>query len=304
MAAVARGCGRRPARSRGDRSGDAPPRPHPCTLRATFPREEEPCSCRRPAPILDHPAVTPLDTAAPVLRRDHILAVEFSSPDGRSWQAIGGGSTLAAAIAFARDSCPGDTSWQAVGLERRRRRLAADGALRSRRRRGSDHPPWRLAARVSLLLATESLAVTEARYARRRARGGPHIHHRHTDAFYVLEGELTFEVGRGAETITVGAGSLVAAPPGVAHSFRTTGSSPARRGSPSTPTTAASQPSCAVSATASGSAWDIAPVPADGGLPASRAVISRPGRPEGTSPLRQPATSLSCAYRGKEVVRQ
>ncbi len=156
---------------------------------------------------------------------------------------------------------------------------------------------------VSLLLATESLAVTEARYAPGERVAGPHIHHRHTDAFYVLEGELTFEVGRGAETITVGAGSLVAAPPGVAHSFRTTGSSPARW--------------LTIHAHDGGFAafmrgvrdgvrvaWDIAPVPADGGLPASRAVISRPGRPEGTSPLRQPATSLSCAYRGKEVVRQ
>lgn len=63
---------------------------------------------------LDH-RVHAGDTGAPTLRRDHILAVEFRSPDGRSWTAIGGGSTLAAAVAFARDSCPGDTSWQIIG---------------------------------------------------------------------------------------------------------------------------------------------------------------------------------------------
>jgi hypothetical protein len=44
----------------------------------------------------------------------HILSVEFSSPDGRTWQAIGGGDTLATAIAFAGDSSPTDTTWQPV----------------------------------------------------------------------------------------------------------------------------------------------------------------------------------------------
>ena len=44
----------------------------------------------------------------------HILMVEFGSPDGRSWQAIGGGDTLADAIAFAQDSCPTDATWQPI----------------------------------------------------------------------------------------------------------------------------------------------------------------------------------------------
>jgi hypothetical protein len=41
-----------------------------------------------------------------------ILAVEFVSSDGRIWKAIGGGDTLAAAVASARGSCPDDASWQ------------------------------------------------------------------------------------------------------------------------------------------------------------------------------------------------
>jgi hypothetical protein len=41
-----------------------------------------------------------------------LLAVEFVSTDGRTWKAIGGGHSLAAAIASARESCPDDTSWQ------------------------------------------------------------------------------------------------------------------------------------------------------------------------------------------------
>jgi hypothetical protein len=44
---------------------------------------------------------------------------------------------------------------------------------------------------------------------------------KHSDAFYVLEGELTFEVGHEAETITLSSGGFVAVPPEVAQSFRT-----------------------------------------------------------------------------------
>ena len=54
----------------------------------------------------------------------------------------------------------------------------------------------------------------------------PHVHHEHTDAFYVLEGRLTFELG--AETVTVSAGVFVAVPPNVPHCFRTVGETPAR----------------------------------------------------------------------------
>lgn len=43
-----------------------------------------------------------------------LLVVEFSSPDGRVWQAIGGGETLEDAIAVARDGCPAGASWQPV----------------------------------------------------------------------------------------------------------------------------------------------------------------------------------------------
>jgi quercetin dioxygenase-like cupin family protein len=41
------------------------------------------------------------------------------------------------------------------------------------------------------------------------------VHRGHTDAFYVLEGELAFEIGSERRTITISAGGLVAAPPGV-----------------------------------------------------------------------------------------
>jgi quercetin dioxygenase-like cupin family protein len=46
----------------------------------------------------------------------------------------------------------------------------------------------------------------------------PHYHERHTDAFYVLAGELEFTIGR--ETgLAAPAGTAVVAPPGVVHAF-------------------------------------------------------------------------------------
>jgi hypothetical protein len=44
-----------------------------------------------------------------------ILAVEFRSADGRTWQAVGGGRTVAEAIASARQACPDDATWQPDG---------------------------------------------------------------------------------------------------------------------------------------------------------------------------------------------
>ena len=47
-----------------------------------------------------------------------------------------------------------------------------------------------------------------------------------TDVFYVLEGELTFDLG--GEQRTLGPGSFVLVPPGVVHTFANPGPAPAR----------------------------------------------------------------------------
>jgi hypothetical protein len=60
--------------------------------------------------------LTLLPVAAPVTAQ-RILAVEFRSSDGRSWSAIGGGDTVAAALDWARECCPDDTSWELLGWE-------------------------------------------------------------------------------------------------------------------------------------------------------------------------------------------
>ena len=57
---------------------------------------------------------------------------------------------------------------------------------------------------------------------------GP-VRHRHasmTDIFYVLEGELAFDLG--GEWRILGPGSFVLVPPGVVHTFANRGSAPAR----------------------------------------------------------------------------
>lgn len=41
-----------------------------------------------------------------------VVMVDFISPEGRNWRAVGGGGDLADAIAFAQDSCPTDTTWR------------------------------------------------------------------------------------------------------------------------------------------------------------------------------------------------
>ena len=59
-----------------------------------------------------------------------------------------------------------------------------------------------------------------------RVGAPPHIHHRETEAFYVLEGE--FEFVKGERTMRAGVGDFVHVPRGVVHGFTTVGQGPAR----------------------------------------------------------------------------
>jgi quercetin dioxygenase-like cupin family protein len=54
----------------------------------------------------------------------------------------------------------------------------------------------------------------------------PHVHQRHSDSFYVLEGEV--EIHLGDEVFAAAAGAFVLAPPGVVHWFRNASDAPAR----------------------------------------------------------------------------
>jgi quercetin dioxygenase-like cupin family protein len=78
--------------------------------------------------------------------------------------------------------------------------------------------------RILIKAASDELCVTESHYDGARPGAGPHIHERHADTFYVLEGELAFLVHD--EEHVLSAGGCVCAPPGVVHGFRSR--SPAR----------------------------------------------------------------------------
>ena len=129
------------------------------------------------------------------------------------------------------------------------------------------------ARQAVFIVARDDLTITRACYAAGEHIAGPHIHHEHTDAFYILEGELIIEIGREAEAITVSAGGFLAAPPGLAHSLRVAGNRPARW-------LTIHAPDGGFAAFLRGIRdgiqvdWDIAAVPADGGLPASEAIIT------------------------------
>jgi quercetin dioxygenase-like cupin family protein len=122
---------------------------------------------------------------------------------------------------------------------------------------------------IRLLVAAENLSITHAVCEAGERIAGRHVHPGHAEAFYVLEGELSFVMGPEAEVITIGPGGFVAAPPGVAHGFGTAGSARARW--------------LVIHARDGGFAdfirglrvdWDIAPVPGDGGLSMEHAVVS------------------------------
>jgi quercetin dioxygenase-like cupin family protein len=70
--------------------------------------------------------------------------------------------------------------------------------------------------RATLLVDTDELTVTEFFYGPGERGAQPHVHHLHSDAFLVLEGELTFSM---REPLRGPAGTLVLFPPNVVHGF-------------------------------------------------------------------------------------
>jgi len=54
----------------------------------------------------------------------------------------------------------------------------------------------------------------------------PHVHSRDDEAFFVLEGEIMFQIGD--EKITARPGTFIQGPRGIPHTFKNTDTSPAR----------------------------------------------------------------------------
>lgn len=74
--------------------------------------------------------------------------------------------------------------------------------------------------RVEILSDGDDLHVTWSRFGPGREGADLHVHRRHTDLFYVLDGELTLRLGLEGEEVRVPAGTLARVPPLVVHGFR------------------------------------------------------------------------------------
>jgi mannose-6-phosphate isomerase-like protein (cupin superfamily) len=74
--------------------------------------------------------------------------------------------------------------------------------------------------RIEILSDHETLHATRSRFGPHREGADLHVHHHHTDLFYVLEGEITVRLGIADEAVTVPAGTLARVPPLVVHGFR------------------------------------------------------------------------------------
>jgi quercetin dioxygenase-like cupin family protein len=72
---------------------------------------------------------------------------------------------------------------------------------------------------IRILCDHELLVLTWTRYEPGERGPDPHVHHRHVDAFFVLDGELVFGLGPAVEQVRAPAGTFVAVPPNVVHTF-------------------------------------------------------------------------------------
>ena len=66
---------------------------------------------------------------------------------------------------------------------------------------------------IRILADTPELCLTWTRYVQGEEGPGPHVHHEHVDAFFMLTGELNFGLGPEVERVKAGPGTFIAAPP-------------------------------------------------------------------------------------------
>jgi quercetin dioxygenase-like cupin family protein len=128
---------------------------------------------------------------------------------------------------------------------------------------------------VRLLFSHELLDVTWTRYETGERGPDPHVHRQHADAFYVLEEALTFELGPDLQRTLASAGTFVAVPPNVIHSFRNEGSARTCFLNFHAPSGGFADALRRITA-----GFDSFDPPADGGRSAAEATISHPGEGE------------------------
>jgi quercetin dioxygenase-like cupin family protein len=78
----------------------------------------------------------------------------------------------------------------------------------------------REARNVLILVDEPQLVMTWTRYEPGERGPDPHVHRKHADGFYIVEGEIEFGLGPGGEhLVRAPAGSVVIAPAHVVHTF-------------------------------------------------------------------------------------
>jgi mannose-6-phosphate isomerase-like protein (cupin superfamily) len=80
---------------------------------------------------------------------------------------------------------------------------------------------------LRILTDHELLNLTWFRYEPGEEGPDPHVHYTHSDAFYILEGEIELRLGPKVESVPAPAGTLGAAPPNLVHTFRNSSDSTA-----------------------------------------------------------------------------
>jgi mannose-6-phosphate isomerase-like protein (cupin superfamily) len=136
----------------------------------------------------------------------------------------------------------------------------------------ADHPDRTL----RILAELDQVIVSWFRYGPGRDGPEPHVHHLHTDAFYVLDGTLELPLGPELEPVHARPGTLVAAPPNLAHTFRNSSDAHVSFLNIHAPSVLFGDEIRGVT----NSGFEQYPVPEDGGRPLSDAILSTPGEGE------------------------
>jgi quercetin dioxygenase-like cupin family protein len=136
------------------------------------------------------------------------------------------------------------------------------------------------ARNVLILVDEPQLVMTWTRYEHGERGPDPHVHRKHTDGFYIVEGEIEFGLGPGGEhVVQAPAGSVVIAPPNVVHTFANVSGARAVYLNFHAPNGGFADFLRALRDDREFK-WDSWDEPADGGRPVSDAVVCLPGEGE------------------------
>jgi quercetin dioxygenase-like cupin family protein len=124
---------------------------------------------------------------------------------------------------------------------------------------------------VAILCDFEQLTATFSRFVAGERGPDLHLHRRHVDAFYILNGEMTYTFGREERSVVAEPGTFVHIPVGVVHTFANESDGEVRWLNFHAPDAGFAQ------FLRDGSAWDSETAPAGSGLSADDAVVAVAG---------------------------